>query len=78
MWHQRAKHMWITNGDRNTSFFHQKASNRKHRNTIHGLTNDIGMWQEEDQIVENIILDYFSNIFKTNGPTDTSVVINAI
>ena len=70
--------MWITDGDRNTSFFHQKASNRRQRNTIHGLTDDSGVWQEDGQIVENIILDYFSNIFKTNGPTDTSTVIDAI
>ena len=68
MWHQRAKHMWIIDGDRNTSFFHQKASNHKQRNTIHGLTDDIGVWQEEDQIVENIILDYFSNYSKQTGP----------
>ena len=78
MWHQRAKHMWITDGDRNTSFFHQKASNRKQRNTIHGLTDDTGVWQEDDQTVENIILDNFSNIFETNRPTGTSTVIDAI
>ena len=48
MWHQRAKHMWITDGDRNTSFFHQKASNRRQRNIIHGLTDDNGTWNEDD------------------------------
>nr|POF15934.1 hypothetical protein CFP56_42759 [Quercus suber] len=40
MWHQRAKQMWITDGDQNTSFFHQKASNRKQKNYIEGLTDE--------------------------------------
>ena len=34
MWHQRSRHLWITDGDRNTSFFHQRASNHKNRNLI--------------------------------------------
>lgn len=78
MWNQRAKHIWITDGDRNTSFFHQKASNCKQRTTIQGLTNDNGIWQVEDPIVEKIVLDYFSNIFQTNGPIDTSTIVAAI
>ena len=59
MWHQRTKHLWITNGDRNTSFFHQKASNRKQRNFINDLTDDSGVWHKDDQSMERIILDYF-------------------
>ena len=27
MWHQRSRHLWTIDGDQNTSFFHQKASN---------------------------------------------------
>ena len=78
MWHQRAKQMWITDGDRNTSFFHQKASNRKQKNFIEGLTNEHGIWQTDDQSMEQITLGYFSNIFHSNGPTDTSAVVAAI
>ncbi|KAK9988586.1 hypothetical protein SO802_028825 [Lithocarpus litseifolius] len=43
MWHQRSRHLWITDGDRNTSFFHQKASNRKQRNIIEGLCDENGV-----------------------------------
>lgn len=78
MWHQQAKHMWITNGDRNTPFFHQKASNRKKRNFINGLTDDSEVWHDDDQNMERIILDYFSDIFHSNCPTDTIVIVRAI
>ena len=70
--------MWITDGNRNTSFFHQKAINRKQRNIINGLTDDSRVWHEDDQGMERIILDYFSNIFQSNSPTDTTAIDEAI
>ncbi|KAK3230767.1 hypothetical protein Dsin_002648 [Dipteronia sinensis] len=36
-WSQRANVDWLKNGDRNTWFFHSKASTRKARNRINGL-----------------------------------------
>ena len=42
MWHQRSRYLWIADGDRNTSFFHQKASNRKEKNSILGITDENG------------------------------------
>ncbi|KAL0013096.1 hypothetical protein SO802_000165 [Lithocarpus litseifolius] len=78
MWHQQSRHLWITDGDRNTSFFHQKASNRKDWNSIKGLIDEQGVWQEDDHVMERIIVDYFSTIFQTAGPIDTSAIIEAI
>ncbi|XP_075665752.1 uncharacterized protein LOC142635493 [Castanea sativa] len=78
MWHQQAKHMWITNGDKNTTFFHQKTSNRKQRNFINGHTDDSGVWHDDDQNMERIILDYFSDIFHSNGFIDTTAIVEAV
>lgn len=44
MWKQRSRNMWLKLGDKNTSFFHTKASNRKARNYIMGLTDLDGVW----------------------------------
>ena len=32
MWQQRSRNMYLVAGDRNTRFFHVKASNRNHKN----------------------------------------------
>lgn len=78
MWHQWSRAKWIINGDRNTNFFHQKALNQKDRNYIRGICDSNEVWQEYVQIMEGIILDYFSSIFTTNGPTDISATIDTV
>ena len=38
-----------------------------------------GIWQEDDRHVKTIVVDYFSNIFKSNyGITDASTVVGAV
>ncbi|KAL0004819.1 hypothetical protein SO802_012380 [Lithocarpus litseifolius] len=68
----------IREGDKNTGFFHTKATNRKQRNTIHGPCDANGEWQENEIRIEQIIVEYFSNMFHSNGPTDTTKFIDAV
>ena len=70
--------MWIIDSNQNTFFFYQNTSNLKQRNSIKGLTDNSGVWYEDDQIIERILLYYFSNIFQSNGPTDTTSIVAAI
>lgn len=65
-------------GDRNTSFFHTKASSHKQRNTIRGLSDDANNWQEDESAMEHIIIDYFSTIFQSNGPSDATAIVEVI
>ncbi|XP_062028322.1 uncharacterized protein LOC133744197 [Rosa rugosa] len=47
-WSQRAKVAWLKDGDRNTGYFHRKASNRKRKNFVIGLFDNEGTWFEDD------------------------------
>ncbi|XP_061999404.1 uncharacterized protein LOC133716758 [Rosa rugosa] len=65
-WRQRSKVVWLKEGDRNTGFFHRKAANRKRKNTIPGLYNENGQWCDDDEGMEKVVTDYFTNIFSAS------------
>ena len=48
MWRQRSQINWLQLGDRNTIFFHEKASARFKKNLIDGLLDAEGRWQEDE------------------------------
>ncbi|XP_062028530.1 uncharacterized protein LOC133744439 [Rosa rugosa] len=60
---QKFKVQWLKEGDRNTSFFHRKAVNRKRKNLIQGLFDEDGNWCEDDADVERIVSSYFTKMF---------------
>lgn len=62
-WKQRSNITWLVDGDRNTKFFHRKASNRGAKNRLLGLYNDIGLWQSTEYGMESVVLSYFRKMF---------------
>ncbi|XP_061993305.1 uncharacterized protein LOC133711157 [Rosa rugosa] len=70
-WKQRSKVTWLTDGDKNTKFFHRKASNRRAKNRLTGLFDYNGVWQDTSQGMEDVVLHYFSSMFKSNDINST-------
>ncbi|KAL5574256.1 hypothetical protein UlMin_023853 [Ulmus minor] len=79
-WQQRSKDLWLKNGDRNSKFFHRKASARKVKNSITGLLNNNDVWCEDKEGIANIAESYFHNIFSSSSPhsSDLDMVLNTM
>ncbi|KAL9675743.1 hypothetical protein QQ045_003949 [Rhodiola kirilowii] len=62
-WRQRSRAEWLKNGDRNTSYFHAKDSQRRRRNYISRFKNSSGEFCDSGSRIAHIITSYFSDIF---------------
>jgi cob(I)alamin adenosyltransferase len=60
---QRAKKHWVTQGDRNTAFFHQVVTKRRRRNRIVSIMDSQGQDLFDPQDIANEFITYFCNIF---------------
>ncbi|KAL0329500.1 UNVERIFIED_CONTAM: putative mitochondrial protein [Sesamum radiatum] len=67
-WKQRSKDLLLKEGDRNSSFFHAKASRRHQTNSIRKLRNPDGSWTETAEGVQQCILEYFQGVFTSSRP----------
>ena len=69
-WYLRSRVAEVRDGDRNSKYFHHKASQRKKRNFVKGLCDDNGVWQEDGNSIETIFTDYFNSIFTSSNPSE--------
>ncbi|KAL4282238.1 hypothetical protein GQ457_03G016760 [Hibiscus cannabinus] len=65
-WAQRSQVLWLSTGDRNTSFFHAKASARQKKNALLGLCDANGHWRTSSSDVLRIASDYFVDLFSAS------------
>lgn len=70
MWRQGARFNWFQLGDKNTSFFHAKASARQMKNFIEGLMDANDVWQVNERCIEEVAVKYYANSFTSGNPTD--------
>ena len=78
MWQQRSKVQWMGLGDRNTKYFHSKASGRKKKNTITRLLDDMGVWRESTLGVAEVAMSYFEKLYTTSHPSRIQEVIDTM
>lgn len=63
LWQHRAKVQWLTLGDRNTKFFHSKASKRRKKNTINRILDENGVWCETEDNIAEVTVNYFERLY---------------
>uniref|UniRef100_A0A803PRY6 Reverse transcriptase domain-containing protein n=1 Tax=Cannabis sativa TaxID=3483 RepID=A0A803PRY6_CANSA len=73
-WQQRSRVDWLQVGDRNTKFFHAKASARKSNNTIKFLLDENGNRVSSKSELAAAIHDYFAEIFTASTLDEVALV----
>ncbi|GLT96020.1 hypothetical protein SLE2022_136690 [Rubroshorea leprosula] len=70
LWKQQFRVQWLKEGDRNTAYFHNRASARRKKNHIAALIDDNGTSISDRRGVEEICVRYFKDLFTSgySGP----------
>ena len=77
-WAQRSRINWLKHGDKNTKFFHAKATRRRKKNHIRGIQNVQGQWVENLEEVVEVALAYFDNLFHARVGDHMEECLNAV
>ncbi|KAL2939928.1 hypothetical protein RDABS01_001310 [Bienertia sinuspersici] len=77
-WHQRSRQNWLESGDKNTSFFHAKANQRRKRNNIEIIRGAVGNMFEKEEETAEVFTSYFEELFNSGSQIDSAPVINVM
>ncbi|KAL4367600.1 hypothetical protein GQ457_05G015000 [Hibiscus cannabinus] len=77
-WAQRSRIQWLKSGDKNTRFFHSRASARRKKNHILGLYNSSNTWEEGSDSVLCIASAYFTEIFTSSFSWVDPMILDSI
>lgn len=77
-WHQRSRQSWIESGDKNTTFFHQKANQREQRNRVNKIKNEVGICFEEEEEIIKCFANNFEQLCSSNNEGDVAPVVDLV
>lgn len=78
MWRQRSQTLCIKDGDKNTPFFHCRATQRKRRNSITGIRNRSNEWCTQLEQVAGIFVEYYQEFFTLSNPESVPKALSSI
>ncbi|GMI69001.1 hypothetical protein HRI_000569400 [Hibiscus trionum] len=71
LWRQKSRSDWIVEGDRNTRYFHRRATIRKQKHKITSLKLQNGTWCDDDAILQEEATRFYEHLFsRDTSPTD--------
>lgn len=73
-WKMRSREVWLRWGDKNTKWFHSKATHQRKKNNIKGIRNRNGKWTEEEGEIGQIAKDYFKSIYVSTQPNPEVII----
>jgi hypothetical protein len=75
---QRSRVDWLREGDRNTAFFHARASTRRRSNKINCLIKKDGTRCEDKKEIKTMARDFYMNLFLSEPNVNVEVILDAI
>lgn len=66
-WRQRSHVVWLKDGDKNTDYFHEKATQRKRINIIHIIKDQNAVWVHDEKNIGNETIKFFTALFLANN-----------
>lgn len=69
-WYQKSGVKWITQGERNTRFFHLSTIIRRRRSKITMLKGTDNVWVEDPDNLKALVQDYFTSLFQDSTVVD--------
>ena len=78
MWQQRSRIRWLSAGDKNTRFFHLRASLRRKKNKISKLKRPDGQVTEDADEMSKLATMFYKNLYSSEGVSDMEVVLDAV
>ena len=77
-WRQRSRAIWLPAWDKNTKFFHQRASQRRHKNHIAGFLDNHGLWSTSEEATARVAENYFKDLFTSSNPRNMGPVLDVV
>uniref|UniRef100_A0A2N9FFZ2 Reverse transcriptase domain-containing protein n=1 Tax=Fagus sylvatica TaxID=28930 RepID=A0A2N9FFZ2_FAGSY len=78
LWRQRSRAEWLHAGDRNTRYFHCRATQRKRKNHVTRLRTQDGQWTATQAQVPPLFVEYYKSLFQTANPDQVEQVVEDI
>lgn len=67
MWRQHSRIEWLAAGDKNTKFFHLRASIRRKKNMIKALANSLGALVDDLGDLKSMVNDFYQKLYTSEG-----------
>ena len=78
MWFRRSCSLWVTFGDKNSKYFHSRATQHYRRNKIDGVKDGMGHWKHDPKEIANDFLKYFVELFSTSNNCQSELALDTI